>query len=459
MKKAYFLDAIILSILLFFLGCVPETRQVAVVPAPHPPAPAPLPTEKIDERIADLSRFLEDQKGSQQERATAETLLKTYKTVKKASESGSGPYDYKKVILSLFETLNSMDEQYFSEQASERKQDAKVLNRFSLEKDSILDLYLDGDYQGVINRCLELEASYGSEALTPEIGLLFSFSLAERGMLEDAVKIGSRLVPELEGKPSLMLLREKLIEWQIFLGNREEASRIYRKLTDDMQDNEAILQQAETKLEEKGTRTAFGDDAQNNPSKAVKDMGDKGTVKEVFEEVDSLVKQHQFQDAKMLLVKHRLTLEESPDIETIDQALESVDLAEEKYRKEEIFKGFQKDQTLNSAMDLIEDEKFEEAITKLEALEHSQATIPEAGKLKGIAIERLINRERNKAAKLFLMAKNTEDPALKEELLVSSYDTLKVLIENYPTSPLTEKINDHIEKIQKELDKLNKEAD
>jgi hypothetical protein len=459
MKKAYFIDAIILSILLSFLGCVPETRQVAVVPAPHPLAPASLPTDKIDERIADLSRFLEDQKGSQQERATAETLLKTYKTVIKASQSGSGPYDYNKVILSLFDTLNSMDEQYFSEQASERKQDAKVLNRFSLAKNSILSLYLDGDYQGVINRCLELEASYGSEALTPEIGLLFSFSLAERGMLEDAVKIGSRLVPELEGKPSLMLLREKLIEWQISLGNREEASRIFRKLTDDMQENDAILKKAEIKLEEKEARTAFGDDAENSPSKADKDLGDRGTGKEVFDEVDLLVKQHQFQDAKMLLVKYRLTLEEGPDIETIDQALESVDLAEEKYRKEEILKGFQKDQTLNSAMDLIEEEKFEEAITKLEGLEHSQATIPETGKLKGIAIERLINRERNKAAKLFLMAKNTEDPALKEELLISSYDTLKVLIENYPTSPLTEKINDHMEKIQKELDKLNKEAD
>ena len=459
MKKACFIDAIILLTLLFFLGCVPETRNVTVVSAPQTLAPAPVPTDKIDERIADLSRFLEDQKGSQQERTTAEALLETYKTIKKAAQSGSEPYDYKKVILSLFDTLNSMDEQYFSEPVSETQQDAEVLNRFSSAKKSILDLYLDGDYQGVIDQCLELEKSYGSEALTPEIGLLFSFSLAERGMLEDAVSIGSRLVPELEGKPSLMLLREKLIEWQISLGNREEASKIYRKLTDDLQDNEAILAQAERKLEEKETITAFGDDTRNSTPKADKDIEDTGPVKEVLEEVDLLVKQHQFQDAKMLLIKSRLTLEEGPDIETIDQALESVDLAEEKYRKEEMLKGVEKDETLNSAMDLIEEEKFEEAITKLEALERSQATTPETGKLKGIAIERLINRERNKAAKLFLMAKNTEDPALKEELLVSSYDTLKVLIENYPTSPLTEKINDHIEKIQKELDKLNKEAD
>ena len=459
MRKAFFIDTIVLSVLFIFMGCVPESRNVVVVPAPHTLKPAPLPTDKIDARIEDLSRFLEDQKGSEAERATAEMLLDTYKSIKKASQGGSEPYDYNEVIQALYDALSSMDEQYYSNQVSEKQLDAKVLNRFSLAREKILNLYLDGDYQGVIDQCLELETSYGSEALTPEIGLLFSFSLAEKGMLEEAVNIGNRLVPELEGKPSLMLLREKLVEWQISLGNREEASRILGKLTDDVQSNEALLIRAESKLAENGSKTALGDNTTNEPSKLEKDISDTGTVKGVLEQVDLLLKQHQFQEAKMLLIKHRLTLEEGPDMETIDQALESVDLAEEKYRKEEILKGSEKDETLNSAMDLIEEEKFEEAITKLETLEHSQTITPETGKLKEIAIERLINRERNKAAKLFLMAKNTEDPTLKEELLVSSYDTLKVLIENYPTSPLSAKINDHMEKIKKELDKLNEEAD
>ena len=459
MRKACFIDVILLSAVLFFVGCVPQTKNVVVVSPPHALAPAPLPTDKIDARIAELSRFLEDPKGSESEKATAETLLDAYKSIKEASQKGSGPYDYKKVIIALYDALSSMDQQVFSGQASERQLDVQVLNQFNHAKKRVLNLYLDGDYQGVIDQCLELEASYGSEALTPEIGLLFSFSLAEKGMLEEAVKIGSRLVPELEGKPSLMLLREKLMEWQISLGNREEASRIYGKLTDDIQDNEALVARAESKLEEKASRTAFSDNEPNGPSNLEKDMNETGSVKSVLDEVDLLVKQHQFQDAKMLLIKRRLTLEEGPDIETIDQALESVDLAEEKYRKEEMVKGAVKDETLNSAMDLIEEEKFEEAITKLEALEHSQTKTPETDKLKDIAVERLINRERNKAAKLFLMAKNTEDPALKEELLVSSYDTLKVLIETYPTSPLSGKISDHMAKIKKELDKLNEEGD
>ena len=79
---------------------------------------------------------------------------------------------------------------------------------------------------------------------------------------------------------------------------------------------------------------------------------------------------------------------------------------------------------------------------------------PETGKLKGFAVDKLINRERNKAAKLFLMAKNTEDPVRKEELLVSSYGLLKAIVDDYPSSPLNDKINDHMDKIKRELDKL-----
>jgi vacuolar-type H+-ATPase subunit I/STV1 len=184
------------------------------------------------------------------------------------------------------------------------------------------------------------------------------------------------------------------------------------------------------------------------------DVWDKGTIKEVLTEVDRLIKQHEFQSAKILLIKRRLTLEEGPDVDTVDQALESVDLAEDKYQNAVNIKVLQKNQTLTSAIELIEEEKFEEAITKLEALEHSQEMIPETGRLKGFAVDKLINRERNKAAKLFLMAKNTEDPTRKEELLVSSYGLLKALVDDYPSSPLNDKINDHMDKIRRELDKL-----
>ena len=67
-------------------------------------------------------------------------------------------YDYNKVIEALFNNLSSLDEQYFLRKKSEMQLDAQVLNRFGQEKRKIMNLYLDGDYQGVINQCLELEA-------------------------------------------------------------------------------------------------------------------------------------------------------------------------------------------------------------------------------------------------------------------------------------------------------------
>jgi hypothetical protein len=216
MNKSYHINIIIILVLISYavLGCVPETKKVVLSPEPYTLTPPSLPADKIDERIATLSRFLEEQKGSEDEKEIAKILLDTYKTIKKASKNPS-PYDYKEVIEALFNNLSSLDEQYFLREKSERQLDEQVLNRFGRERRRIMNLYLDGDYQGVINQCLELEASYGSDSLTPEIGLLFSFSLAERGLFKEAVNIGGRIVRQMEGKPDLMLLRANLIEWQL----------------------------------------------------------------------------------------------------------------------------------------------------------------------------------------------------------------------------------------------------
>ena len=456
MKRIFHINIIVIMVLILYtmVGCVPDTNRVVVGTETKAVTPPPLPADKIDERIATLSRFLKDQKGSEEEKETARTLLETYRVLKRASETTSGHYDNTEVIMALFNNLITLEEQYFLKGKPERQHDTQVMNRFGQERKRIMGLYLDGDYQGVINQCLELEASFGPEALTPEIGLLFSFSLAERGLFKEAVNVGGRIIRELEGKPDLMLLRANLIEWQLDLGNKEDAVLIYEKLTDDIQDKEAIFKKAEKRLQGKETKTALSEMPSSGPVDIESDVWDKGSLKEVLKEVDRLIKQHEFQSAKILLIKRRLILEEGPDVDTVDQALESVDLAEDKYQRETNTKTLQKEQTLNSAMELIEEEKFEEAISKLETLEHSQEMSPETGKLKGFAVDKLINRERNKAAKLFLMAKNSEDPVRKEELLISSYDLLKALVDDYPSSPLNDKINDHMDKIKSELDKL-----
>ena len=104
------------------------------------------------------------------------------------------------------------------------------------------------------------------------------------------------------------------------------------------------------------------------------------------------------------------------------------------------------------AKKLVEDVKYEEAISRLEEMQREGTASPDSRELKETAIEKLINRERNKAAKLFLMAKGTSDRAKKKELLSSSYNILKVLIDKYPSSPLISKINDNMNRIREEME-------
>ena len=141
-------------------------------------------------------------------------------------------------------------------------------------------------------------------------------------------------------------------------------------------------------------------------------------------------------------------------METIDQALETLEQAEERFQKEEDTMALTENTTLQMARKLIEEENFEEAIAKLDELRDDQGMTSETRELKDLAIEKLINRKRNKAAKLFLLAKNTGDRAKKEELLLSSYKILQALIEKYPSSNLINKLNNHIKNVKKELVKL-----
>ena len=108
---------------------------------------------------------------------------------------------------------------------------------------------------------------------------------------------------------------------------------------------------------------------------------------------------------------------------------------------------------------LLEEERFEEVISRLEALESEQEDNRELIELKQFAIEKLINRERNRAAKIFLSAKETQDPEKKKEYLHESYEILESLVDKYPLSPLNSRLKSHMKIVSDELDKLKKNSE
>ena len=460
MSKKIGAKYIIISLLLMpvFFGCLPETKKEVLGPKREALTGPLFTSDIIEKKTAYIKGILETKDLDDEDREMALNLLSAYKRIGSVSQDQVMDNHYREIIHILFSNLSRLDEKYFSKKKPDDQLYSKVINLYSLKRKKILDTYLSGDYQGVINDCVELEAAFGPDSLTPEIGLLFAVSLAKKDMLSEALNIGEKIIRELEGRPDLIHLRANIIEWQLDMGNREKALQLYEKLMDNLDERESIFNRVRQRVTGEEERIVqrkriLPKDYSSNEA----ELQEPNLMEKILMEVDRLVQKHAFAEAKLLLIKQRLRSEEGPEIETIDQALKTVELAEEIYQEGENFTLSRGKETLELATKLIEKEKFEEAIAKLEELENNQDFASESKEIKDLAMEKLINRERNRAAKIFLMAKKTSDPVKKEELLISSYNILKTLIEKYPSSSLIKRLNSHLISVGSELDKLRKD--
>jgi len=415
---------------------------------------AALPREILDKKITYLTVVLEDYGLSAEDRELALSLLSAYEVLRKA------PRDYgeREMIKLLFAHLAQLDEKYFTKKMIHGEACSDTLAPFFKKREEIVEHYLSGDYQAVINECIEFQADFGADSLTPHVGLLFAISLGQKGMLGEALNIGERIAREMDGKPDLIHLRANVIRWQLALGNKERGLKTYEKLVDNVLEREAILKSIENRV----ARSSGENEEAGNAFAETHDLtelGDQGTnsTGQLLREVDALVERHEFEKAKILLIRHRIRLDEGPGVGIIDQALRSVDLAEQRYKDGVSSQIKHEEETLKKAEKLIEEENYEAAIAEIRELETREEVSAETQEMKDLATEKLINRERNKAAKLFLEAKNTQDPEKRAELLLSSYGILKALRDRYPSSPLSERLDDHIAKVRDELNKLGRD--
>jgi hypothetical protein len=406
------------------LGCLPETRKVEMGPKTVFKPPPPLSVETLDKKIAHLTTLLDEQELDNEDKAIASNLLATYKTIRSHLQNEASSYDESKIIQLLFENLGRLEQEYFLREKFKAPAYSKALSSFSDKRKKIVDEYLAG-----------------------------------KGMLSEAIIISDKILRELEGKPDLIHLRASMIEWQLDLGDREKALQIYEKMMDDLDEREELLAKSKLVVMEEGRRASRHKVPEAAHAGELRQFAKLDSTEDLLKAVDELVQKHEFREAKLLLIKHRIRTEEGPELEIIDQALKTVDLAEERFLQEKSAKLSYEKETLKQAQKLIEEENFDEALAKIETLRDAQNMNPEIKELKRVATERLIKRERNKAAKYFLMARKTADPTKKGELLLSSYDILKALIENYPSSPMIEKLNDNLRTVREELTKLGKDPE
>jgi tetratricopeptide (TPR) repeat protein len=401
-----------------------------------------------------VQSLLQSDRLGAEDRLAARDLLEVYQAIGKVR--GAASQETLDILGLLFASLIRLEERCLDGRPQEDMEQVQTISLFAAKRATIVNSYLAGDYQGVIDGCIDLEKVLGPDSLTPEIGLMFALSLGKRGMIQEALQVGAKISDDLERKPGFIHLRAKMIEWQLALGERGSAIQSYEKLVDNLHEREAVLKAAERNLSGEGRVKPLpkrtGETVE--PVPPIDLSKEPGSTQDVLRQVDALVRRSDFESAKLLLLRSRIRLQDDPEAERVDQAMKSVEWAEAKAREQKQAETSEKQEALELAANLMEQERYEEAIAELDTLGRGQALSPEAKQLQDLAVEKIINRERNKAAKLFLMARNTKDPLKKKELLVSSYNTLKVLVDKYPSSPLQQKINDNMQRIQEELSKL-----
>ena len=442
-------------ILIFTAGC-------ASIP-PEQPSPIPKPTEKegtplnidisyVEGRIQVLKNLLKTDALSDSDRKTVLALLDAYDLLKK---SLSGPVTGKKCDIltqSLFQSMSLMENTYF-EKIGKALEDENSFADFIERKKEILNLYLDKNYAGVIKRALALQTSFPN-GLTPEIGMIFAIALAEDGMLEEAIEVGMEVAETIEKTSDAVQFRGDIVQWQLALGQRAQAVNTLEKISRTQDARATMINDLRNRIDltPKEPDQPFYSIFRPPEGTAPEELEPRVVL--LQEKVDALAKNHQFAEARQLLLKEKAEREEGPETELMDRALNNIEEAETAYEESVKIKETYLKQTHESAKKLYEKEDYKGAITTLEALGKTQGLNVEAADLKNRAIESLINRERNRAAELFLDAKKAKDPKKKRELLETSYKILKTLVEDYPQSPMKHKLTSHIHIVEREIEKL-----
>ncbi len=428
------------------LGCAAQRGQTGKPFGTDDQPPRLTYSHELDKKILFLDTLLAEKDLLENDKKIVTNLLHTYQTLQSLTSSLPSEDDYLNVIHDLFNCLSTMDKIYFVKGKETAGDYSATITLFDKKRDQILDSYIYEDYQAVIDLCIELQTVFGPESLTPDIGLLFALSLANKGMLDEAINIGEGIAKELETSPDIVQLRTGIAEWYLQQGQQEKAILVYEKLADTLDEKGIDVQSLSNKIAAAETGLI--------PGRVKFQRIEEVTVEDLLQEVEKLLEENRFSEARDLLIAKEHKVHSTSEAETIDQALKRLELAEENYLEEKI-SMISMNRDMEQARRLLEEERFEEVIYRLETLEKEQENNSEIIELKQFAIAKLINRERNRAAKIFLTAKETQDPAQKKEYFQETLKILKVLVYKYPSSPLNNKLTSHVKIVEEALAKLD----
>jgi hypothetical protein len=445
-------------------GCAPGWPTRDRVPTPPPreadaPPPAGIEPARVEERIHRLRALLEaDQPMGETRRREAETLLDAYRRVLQALRSRDTRDDARASAV-LFDRLESLETRYFDAGSPAAAPMDGGPSLLSSKRRRIRDAYLSGDYRSVVRACADLENRYGSEVLTPETGLLLAIALAETGKTAEAIRVGERILPELEGRPGLVELRRRMVSWHLEAGNPRRARAQHEKLVDDVMERRRLLEQAGRAMGAPSPLDRPADRPRPPRTTPPQEAAPSGPLADLLHRVDVLIREKDYDQARLLLIRQRLRSPHESEIEAIDRALERVDRAEAEEPARQAASvaspGEEADRALEAVRRRLEAEDFEGALDELDRLEAAGAE-NRAGiaALRERAASRFIQERREAAAEQFLMARNAQDLEAKASHLRSSRRILNGLLERFPEASLAPKIRSNLETVVKEMERI-----
>ena len=425
-------------------GCVtvkkpPEKEKI------HYYRPPALSFVVLNDRIDKIKKMLEENSLSDDRKETAISILNAYDNLKMLNKENLTEKDYRKTVQLLFNTLVMLEQEYLysgiipGEAAGEI-----VIDNYSSLKKEILEAYFAGDWSKVITGCDDLISRFGKSGLTTDLGIILVEALSKSNMTSDALVVAKSIMAAVETKPDLIHLLAETIELEIKSGNIENARHLYEKLIDNINERNSLYQKTGKLLSEDQEIGVKVEEEipEMSPEKIIQ-------MEQLMDEINRLISQKDFSGARVALYKWRIRAEEGPELEMIEKLLKSVDKAEDQFKN----KNDDNKLIIDDAKRLIEEEKYEEALKILEPIALEDGNY-EAKKSKKEAIEKLILRDKNIAAKLKIAADKENDLSNRRDLLLKARSIFQNLIDKYPASPSIERVKRNISVVDEELMKL-----
>jgi len=439
-------------LVVFSVGCLHFPKKQLVIPETRISTLTGLSPEAFNSRVRFLDGLLNEKDISEGDKKLLQSLLEAYAHLQEVSSSlYVTKSQNRELVRDMFNALDLFEKKYFSRQKAERKNQAEIISSFTGMQNEALKLFQTGDYAGVVDRCLKLRMLFGADAITQETGAIFALALAEEGLLDEAIRIGLETARKLEKAPGCMSLRSSIVQWQLEQGRRKRALRLLERMTRSHNDQKAMLRslkkdiaiacmkkpvlELETSQDQQEQKVVISQPEISTPTETADDF---------FVTIDRLIEESRFDEAREILFRKRAETSLPDEIEAINQSRIALELAEKQYLKN----------LLKHAGNLLEQEKFKETLLCLNDIKSRHINNSVVMKLEQQAVAGLINRERNSAAKLFLLAKKASDPLEKEKYLRLSYAKLQALVEQFPVSAMIEKVKSNLKSVLEELNKL-----